>query len=99
MSLSRSEICLYPCQSRFSRPTGMRAAVSLHSHSECSRETLEFIPWFAKRIPLVADCFERSLAEYQRQNGRPLDFGEWYFRPPVSPATLIDSEQAHLEQR
>jgi len=77
----------------------MRAAVSLHSHSECSRETLEFIPWFAKRIPLVANCFERSLAEYQRQNGRPLDFGEWYFRPPVSPATLIDSEQAHLEQR
>jgi hypothetical protein len=99
MSSSHSEIYLYPRQSRFSPPPGMRAAVSLHSHSECSRETLEFIPRFARQIPVVAACFERSLAEYQSHNGRPLDFGEWYFRPPVSPAALIDAEQAHLQRR
>jgi hypothetical protein len=99
MNLSVQELHLYPRQSRFSRPAGMRAAVSLHSHSECSRETLEFIPRFARRIPVVANCFERSLAEYQSKNGRPLDFGEWYFRPPVSPAELIDSEIAQLHQR
>jgi hypothetical protein len=99
MSLSVQEIQFYPRQSRFSRPAGMRAAVSLHSHSECSRETLEFIPRVARRIPVVSNCFERGLAEYQSLNGRPLDFGEWYFRPPVSPAALIDSEQAQLQQR
>src|SRR5262245_41061169 len=99
MSLSVQEILLYPRQSRFSRPAGMRAAVSLHSHSECSRETLEFIPSVAKQIPIVAGCFERSLARYQRKHGRPLDFGEWYWRPPVTPAAVIDSEQAHLQQR
>jgi hypothetical protein len=99
MNLSVQEIHLYPRQSRFARPDGMRAAVSLHSHSECSRETLEFIPRFARRIPLIANCFERSLTEYQSTYGRPLDFGEWYWCPPVTPVAVIDSEQAHLQRR
>jgi hypothetical protein len=99
MSLSVQEIHLYPRHWRFWRPTRMRAAVSLHSHSECSRETLEFIPRFARRIPLVARRFERSLLEYQSANGRPINFGEWYWRPPVTPAAVIDSEQAQLETR
>ena len=99
MSFSVQEIHLYSRESRFSRPAGMRAAVSLHSHSECSRETLEFIPRFARQIPFVASCFERSLAEYQNEFGRPLDLGAWYWRPPVTPAGVIDSEQAQLQVR
>jgi hypothetical protein len=99
MSLSTQEIHLYPRHARFSRPSGMRAAVSLHSHSECSRETLEFIPRLARQIPFIANYYERSLVEYQREHGRPLRFGDWYFRPPVSPDGVIDSERDQLEQR
>jgi hypothetical protein len=99
MSLSAREIHLYPQHACFSRPPGMRAAVSLHSHSECSRETLEFIPRIAKGIPVIANCYERGLEQYQRENGRPLQFGDWYYRPPVTPAGVIDSERAQLEQR
>src|SRR5262245_27398592 len=99
MSVWRSEIHLYPRRSGFSCPADVRAAVSLHSHSECSRETLEFIPRIARQIPVVARCFEQSLANYHSEHGRPLDFGEWYWRPPVTPAGVIASEQAQLEQR
>jgi hypothetical protein len=99
MSLSVQEIHLYPRHSRFSTPPGMRAAVSLHSHSECSRETLEFIPRLARQIPVIAKYYERSLVEYEREHGRPLRFGDWYFRPPVSAAGVIDSERDQLEQR
>ena len=77
----------------------MRAAVSLHSHSDCSRETLEFIPRFTRQIPVLASCLERGMADYQRENGRPLDFGEWYWRPPITPAAVFASEQEHLAQR
>src|SRR5262245_13704944 len=94
-----SEIHLYSRQSGLSCPPDVRAAVSLHGHSECSRETLEFIPRIARGIPVVSRYFERSLADYQNEHGRPLDFGEWYWRPPVTPAGFIDSERAHLEQR
>ena len=97
--MSVQEICLYPRHSRFSCPSDMRAAVSLHSHSECSRETLEFIPRLATRIPFIGRYYQQGLAEYQREHGRPLNFGEWYFRPPVTPADVIQSEQVHLAER
>src|SRR5262249_49028776 len=99
MTMWRSEIDLYPRRCASSRPPDVRAAVSLHSHPECSRETLGFIPRIARRIPVVERYFERSLAEYQSQNGRPLDFAEWYWRPPVTPAGVIESERAHIERR
>jgi hypothetical protein len=99
MSAWCSEIDVYSSQSGFVPPPGICAAVSLHSHSECSRETLEFIPRIAKGIPVVARYFEQGLADYESENGRPLNFGEWYWRPPVTPAGVIDSERAQVGQR
>src|SRR5262245_25814362 len=99
MSSWCTQIHVYPRRSRFSHPLDVRAAVSLHCHSECSRETLEFIPRIARQIPVVASLFEQSLADYQSEHGRPLDFSEWYWRPPVTPAGVIDSEQAQSERR
>jgi hypothetical protein len=99
MNLSGHEIHLYPRHAGFSVSSDMRSAVSLHSHSECSRETLEFIPRFAKRIPLIARCYKRALEQYQRENGRPLKFDEWYYRPPVTAAGVIISEREQLERR
>jgi hypothetical protein len=99
MRLSRSAIQVHPRRARFPSLDGMRAAVSLHSHSECSRESLGFVPGFARRIPLVAALFERGLAEYQREYGRALDFATLYWRPPLAPAAVIASEREQIEQR
>ncbi|HJZ72646.1 MAG TPA: hypothetical protein VKE51_12965 [Vicinamibacterales bacterium] len=99
MTKWRSEIDLYSRESGVSCPPDIRAAVSLHGHSECSRETLEFIPRIARQIPVVSRYFERSLTDYHNEHGRPLDFGEWYWRPPVTPAAMIESERMQLEQR
>ena len=99
MTVWRSEIHLYSRESVLSCSPDVRAAVSLHGHCECSRETLEFIPHIARQIPVVSRYFERSLAHYQNEKGRPLDFGEWYWRPPVTPAGLIESERTQAEQR
>ena len=77
----------------------MRAAVSLHSHSECSREKLDFVPGRARRIPVVAALFERSISNYQREHGRPLDFEAIYWRPPLPPAAVIASEREQIERR
>lgn len=77
----------------------MRTAVSLHSHSTCSRESLAFLPDFARRIPLVSRLLEHGTRVYQRTYGRPIDFSDWYWRPPLAPADVIASEQSHLEQR
>jgi hypothetical protein len=78
---------------------GSRAAVSLHGHSSCSRETLDFVPGLARQIPVVSRLVERSLERYEQMHGRPLDFASWYWRPPLGPAAVIASEHDHLEAR
>src|SRR5262249_45637302 len=99
MTKWRSEIDLYSRESGVSCPPDIRAAVSLHGHSECSRETLEFIPRIARQIPVLSRYSERGLTDFHNEPGRPLAFGEWYWRPPVTPAAMIESERMQLEQR
>ena len=99
MSHSRTAIHVLSRRSGFSRPAGIRAAASLHSHSRCSRESLGFIPRVMRGIPFAAGLLERGAAEYQEAHGRPLDFTEWYWRPPASPADVIRSEREHTQRR
>jgi predicted metal-dependent phosphoesterase TrpH len=99
MTLSRTT--LHVCDRGGIPPAsaGARAGVSLHSHSEYSKEALDFIPGIARRIPLVSRFFDLAVARYQHQHGRPLDFASCYWRPPLSPAAVIDSERAQIAGR
>src|SRR5262245_9243302 len=99
MSKSLTAIQVLSPRSRFSKPPGMRTAVSLHSHSQHSRETLAFLPQLVNSIPIVRDLVARNVAEYEREEGKPLDFAEWYWRRPASPAQVVASEREHLERR
>ena len=76
-----------------------RSAVSLHSHSNCSRETLDFVPVLGSSIPIVSRLLAQSVAGYERKHGRPLDFSDYFWRPPLSAAAVIESERRHLEER
>ena len=99
MTLTRAEIQLYPKTARFVAPRDVRSAVSLHSHSAWSRETLAFVPGMARCIPLIAALFERSMAKYERVHGRPFDFSAAYWRPPLTAAAVIASERQQIERR
>ena len=96
MSPWRSEIQVCTTRAGISCPPDVRAAVSLHGHCECSRETLEFIPRIVQQVPFLSRFYERGLAQYESQNGRPLNFGEWYWRPPITPAGYIESSGRRL---
>ena len=99
MKLSRAVVRLHRELHSRARRNGPRAAVSLHGHSECSRENLQFLPGIARRIPLVATLFERSLVRYERAHHRPLDFSEAYWRPPLAPAEVVASEREQIQRR
>ena len=51
-----------------------QAAASLHCHTHFSKEILTFIPYYASRVPVVADYFRGALANYQKVHGTELDF-------------------------
>jgi hypothetical protein len=57
------------------------------------------VPYIARQIPIVSRLFERSLAQYERHHGHPIDFGSWYWRPPLAPAVVVESERRHIERR
>jgi hypothetical protein len=99
MTLSRTAIHVCSRSGIPAAAAGARAGVSLHSHSEHSKEALDFIPGIARRIPLVSRFFDLAVARYQHMHGRPLDFASCYWRPPLSPAAVIDSERGQIAQR
>jgi len=54
------------------------------------------VPGYLARIPVVAPLARREMREYTRRNGRPADFTKGWWRPPVGPRTVLDSETAQI---
>ena len=76
---------------------GFSAGVSLHSHTNCSKETLEFLPYYALRMPVVSTLFRSERERYEARTGWKADFNRAYWTPPVSPSMVFDSERAQIE--
>jgi hypothetical protein len=75
-----------------------RAAVSLHSHTWYSRESLAFVPRYTAHIPLVSHAIRAQARRYQADTGRPLDFSRVFWRPPLAPREALDLETAQIEE-
>lgn len=76
-----------------------RTVVSLHSHTNLSKEVLGFLPGWAARTPLVKHVMAREVRRQQAQMGRALDFSRAYWRPPLSPKQVFESESAQASAR
>jgi hypothetical protein len=70
-----------------------RTAVSLHSHTNFSKESLHFIPAFADKWPVL----QRALDRQCKKSCRPVDFSTAYWRPPVSAKCAFDLESKQIE--
>ena len=73
-----------------------RSAISLHSHTNCSKENLEFLPYYARRIPIVKRFLRSEVTRYEARSGWKADFTHAYWTPPVSPADVLNSERAQI---
>jgi hypothetical protein len=72
---------------------GYRAAVSLHGHTNRSKEGLQFIPEFAQKFPLLQWALERQ----SRVSLLPVDFDRAYWTPPITPRQAFDLESGQIE--
>lgn len=85
--------------SRQRRRRGFRSAVSLHAHTHHSREVLSDFPQYLRQIPLVNICFERAVSNHARRSGDTVDFANGWWRPPLSPRAVFESEHRQIEER
>ncbi len=70
-----------------------RTAVSLHSHTNQSKESLLFIPAFAEKWPLL----RWALKEQCKKSRRPVDFSQAYWTPPLPPKLAFELESNQIE--
>lgn len=70
--------------------------VSLHCHTLHSKELLDFVPYYAERIPVVSQLWKRSMKRRLETNGAIPDFKAGYWEPPLDAHAVVASETVHL---
>jgi hypothetical protein len=75
-----------------------RTGVSLHSHTEFSREELSSLRRHLERMPVVSHFLRLEVEAYQARNGRPLDFSVAYWRGPLDPCSAHRLEASQIER-
>jgi hypothetical protein len=75
---------------------GYTTAVSLHAHTNRSREGMAVVPPYLDRIPLVAPLVRRELHAYEQRNQEAIDFSKGWWCPPVDAAGVLASETAQI---
>jgi hypothetical protein len=76
-----------------------RTAVSLHSHTLHSRESMEFVRLGTKGIPWLGKAIQRQEMRYRELKGRDLDLGRAWWTPPLSPGQAWALEAGQIETK
>jgi hypothetical protein len=71
-----------------------RSAVSLHSHTNHSKESLRFILEFTQKRPLLRWALERQ----SRRSTIPVDWARAYWTPPLIPRLAFEVERNQIEK-
>jgi len=70
-----------------------RAAVSLHGHTNRSKESLQLIPELARKGPMLHEALEKQCKKARF----PVDFSRAYWTPPLSPKLAYETEKNQIE--
>ena len=61
-----------------------KTGVSLHCHTEHSKEMLDFVPHYAAKIPIISYFWEKECLGYFGREGKKPDFSTGYWSPPLT---------------
>lgn len=70
--------------------------VSLHSHTNQSKETLDFVAALGKRIPWIEALSARLERRAQRNHRLGVNYAEAYWTPPLTPKLAFDLESDQI---
>ncbi len=74
-----------------------RSAVSLHSHTSCSLETLAIVGTWKERGVLIRLLVERAERMRIGRRRSKLDFSDLHFTPPLPPREALEMERRQIE--
>jgi hypothetical protein len=81
-----------------SAPRGFRSGVSLHSHTNQSKETLDFLANFGNQYPVMRPLLSRLERRSEQLHGVRVDYAASYWTPPMTPKLAFDLETNQVEK-
>ena len=75
-----------------------RTGVSLHSHTNQSRETLDFVANFGNQFPIVRPLLSRMERRAEERHGIRMNYAASYWTPPMTPKLAFDLESKQIEK-
>ena len=73
----------------------VKTGVSLHCHTQYSKEMLDFVPVYAEKLPIINYFWQRERAKYEEREGKGFNWETAYWSPPMTEKDVysIESEQ------
>lgn len=75
-----------------------RTGVSLHCHTEHSREMLDFVPHYADQLPIISYFWNRERKKYIEREGKVPDFSTGFWSPPLTAREVYNFEQEQINR-
>src|SRR5687767_1701726 len=73
-----------------------RTGVSLHCHTQHSKEMLDFVPHYAEKLPIIATFWRRERDRYVEKSGGAINFSTAYWSPPLTAQAVYDIEKRQI---
>jgi len=75
-----------------------RTGVSLHSHTNQSRETLDFLANLGSTYSMIRPLLARLERRAEKLHGVRVDYASSYWTPPMTPKLAFDLEKGQIER-
>jgi hypothetical protein len=79
-------------------PQAFKTGVSLHSHTNQSTETLDFLATFGNQYPIIRPMIARLERRSEQKYGVRVNFEAAYWTPPMTPRLAFDLERGQIEK-
>ena len=77
---------------------GFRTGISLHSHTNQSRETLDFLANLGSKYAAIRPLLARLERRAKEYYGIRVDYATSYWTPPMTPRLAFDLESGQIEK-
>lgn len=75
-----------------------KTGVSLHCHTQHSKESLDFIPFYAEKLPIINYFWRKQNKTYQQDDSINPDFSTGYWMPPMTETEVFDIEKQQINK-
>src|SRR5215213_1375323 len=75
-----------------------KTGVSLHCHTEYSKEMLDFVPHYAEKLPIISYFWKKERDKYLEKEGKGIDFSTAFWSPPMTPHDVFRIEKEQINK-